>query len=350
MRRIVQLAVLSLLLVGLVGAAQQKAVILVSDNPADYAIAQVLSQAINASVVVTPWGTLSDTAVAEIQNASPDIVYVIGGQVAVPDVEQRLNITVKRFAGRDRFETAALVAEYFNATLNTSEIIVVHGFDEEGIEQAIKEAKKLKAVIIFTKSDDIPEYVKKFLKKLKAKKAKIIPTPGMNVKVEEEVKKHAEEVEEEKVNFSEKAMKAISKAEEKISKAEKLLPANATTGREIAAERLIENAKRDISLAREAYSAGDYGKAFGLATAAKHEAEAAEKILEHIVVGVYKEKVRKVEIEIEKEKIKKEKEREREKYIEKKEKEIREEKHGKVKAGRQENGHKEDMESEEHSE
>lgn len=333
MRRMLQLAVVSLLLIGMAGAAQQKAVILVSDNPADYAIAQVLSQAINVSIVVTPWGTLSDSAVNEIQNSGADVVYVIGGEVAVPDVEQRLNITVKRFAGRDRFETAAMVAEYFNATLNTSEIIVVHGFDEEGIEQAIREAKKLKAVIIFTKSDDIPEYVKRFLIKLKAKKAKIVPSPDMDVRIEEEIKKHAEKVEKEKVNFSAKALNAISKAEEKISKAEQLLPANATTGREIAAQRLIENAKRELSLAKEAYSAGHYGRAFGLATAAKHQAEGAEKILKHVVVGLYKEKVRKVEIEIEKGKIKIE--------IEKKK-----EKHKRIKAGRQENTHEDHMDTE----
>ncbi len=297
MMKFVKIFAFLILAVAGVHAASTEAVVLVSDNPADLAVAQLLAQKINATVVVTPWGTLSAEAVAQIEQSGVNIVYVIGGPVAVPDAEVKINVTVKRLAGRDRYETAAMVAELWNVS---SEVIIVHGFDEDGIKEAMEKARRLGIPLLLVKEDEVPEEVERTLEKLRFRRAVMVPAPDMDPNtIRERLRVHGiEEVEEVQIDFAERAYKAILKAEEEITEAETLL-GNITSGREVAAARLIANAKRHLFIAKDAYNQSNYGEAFGLAVAAKEEAKAAKKILENVVVGEYEIEVEEAEIEIE---------------------------------------------------
>ena len=116
-------------------------VVLTSDNEADLAVANVLADTIGAKVIVTPWGTLSDDAIAEIEASGATEVYVIGGEIAVPDVEEKIKITVKRFAGKDRYETSALVAKRM----------------EKEKHDMCKNNSSSRCPVVFVKPDEVPE-------------------------------------------------------------------------------------------------------------------------------------------------------------------------------------------------
>lgn len=108
--------------------AQESITILTSDNPADYSVARVWADKIGAELVVTPWGTLSTSAVIDISASGSNVLYVVGGKIAVPGVETEfsgLDITVIRAGGNTRFETSREVAKRFS----TKRAIVVGGFD-----------------------------------------------------------------------------------------------------------------------------------------------------------------------------------------------------------------------------
>ncbi len=296
MRGLLVLAAL-LTLVAPAYAQEVKVAILVSDNPADYAVGQLLAEKLNATLVVTPWGMLSDEAVAEIEASGATLVYVVGGPVAVPDVEVRIKVTVKRIGGKDRYETAALAAGLWN---RTQEAIVVEGEDEYGIMEALKRARKLGVPILLVKDDDVPEEVRETFRKLGAKRVQLIPAPDMNnTRIREELEEHVEEINETRVDMQERAAEAIEDAREEIAEVEaKLNTTNITTGWELAAARLLVNAKRHLKEAEEAYSQGSYGRAFGMAVAAENKAEAAEKILERVAPGYFRSHVEEAEKEL----------------------------------------------------
>ena len=280
-----------------VHAQEAKPVVLVSDNPADYAVAQLLAQKLNATLVVTPWGTLSDEAVAEVEASGATMVYVVGGPVAVPDVEVKIKIKIKRIAGKDRYETAAMAASLWN---ETEEAIVVEGTDEFGIKEALEKAKAKGVPILLVKRGEVPEGVEKAIEKLRAKKLHLIPAPDMNITIIEKRfrERGVAEINETHVDFEERAAEAIEEAREAIAKAD-FNTSNITSGWELAAARLLLNARMHLEQAEAAYNESRYGEAFGLAVAAKHEAKAAGKMLEHVAPGYFKRHVEEAEKDIE---------------------------------------------------
>jgi putative cell wall-binding protein len=277
--------------------ALEKSIILVSDNPADLAIAQSLGERLGIEIVVTPWGTLSDEAVAEIEASGATQVYVIGGEVAVPDVEVRIKVNVNRLGGKDRYETAARVAREWSAA---DEVVIVDGYDEEGIREALAKARVKGVPVLFVKPDEVPEEVGKAIEALGCRAAVMVPAPNMaREKVKEKIRGHGvEEVNETAVDPEVRAAKAIARAEEAIAQAE-ASASELTDAKSVAAARLLINAKRHLEEARDAFDAKDYGRAFGLATAAKVQAEAALKISQGTVVGNFKRAVAEAEQEIE---------------------------------------------------
>ena len=340
----VLIAVLAIAMLAVPAYAQEaNVVVLVSDNPADQAVAQLLVQKLNATLVVTPWGTLSDEAVVKIEASGATMVYVVGGPVAVPDVEVKIKITVKRIAGKDRYETAAMAAGMWN---ESNEAIVVEGMDEQGIKEALKKAKARGVPILLVKDDEVPEGVEKAIEKLRAKRLHLIPAPDMNqAKIKERFMEHGvEEINETRVDFAERAAEALEEAREAIAEAD-FNTSNVTSGWELAAARLLLNAKEHLERAEIAYNESRYGEAFGLAVAAKHQAKAAKKMLEHVAPGYFKLHVDEAEREIEeyglekaREKMEKAMERaekKMEKAMERMEK-VRERMEERAKAGKQE--------------
>lgn len=296
MRYLVIAFVATMLLAG--SAYAQEDIVLSSDDPADQAIGEILAQRLNTTLVTTPWGTLSEGAVTKIEESNATRVLVVGGKVAVPDVEETVDMDIKRLAGKDRYHTSALAASLWNSS---GEAIVVEGRDEQAIKEALKEARQQGAPLLFAMNDHIPEEVREKLRELKVRKARFIPSPNMNASdIREEMEEEeVEEVQESEVDFEERAREAVKDAEEAVAEAE-FNVSNATGPGEMAAANLLTNAREHLKKAESALNQSKYGRAFGLATAAKHEAKAASRIRERIVVGYYKEEVEEAEGLIEK--------------------------------------------------
>jgi hypothetical protein len=116
--------ILALLLLTLIPSiyAQGDLVVLTSDNPADHAVATVLANRIGASLLVTPWGSLSDETMSrpELIAGIGKIVYVVGGDVAIPNAKKVLegrDLNVITLGGANRWETSrAVILDGYHTT------------------------------------------------------------------------------------------------------------------------------------------------------------------------------------------------------------------------------------------
>ncbi|ACJ16572.1 Hypothetical protein TON_1084 [Thermococcus onnurineus NA1] len=126
-----------------VAGANIKLVILVSDNEADRAIAENVAKILGAQVVVSPWGTYDPAASAEILTINPDKVIIIGGSVAVPEEYTQdfgeFGIPYERWYGETRYETNLAVIkmlkeEFPEAFSQITSVVIVNGRDVLAIQ------------------------------------------------------------------------------------------------------------------------------------------------------------------------------------------------------------------------
>ena len=278
-----------------VGASGSLTVILVSDNPADSALANYIANLTGAVVVVTPWGLYDPNVSARVIGAEPDQVIIIGGPDAVPEPYEEdlkeLNITVTRWWGENRYETN--IAVIGNATLLLrikfqNSLVVAPGNDSAAIEKALKEAIKVHGIIIFANNSTDPlRIVARFGSTPES--VTIVETP-LSAKLAEKLRERIERRNNIRtrnvgVNITkEMALKAIEDANKTISLAEKLL-SNASNnesgmvgGRNLVLSRFLMKAELTLERAQKAYEEGNYGKAYGLATAARAQVEPLIKL------------------------------------------------------------------------
>lgn len=278
-----------------VGASGSLTVILVSDNPADSALANYIANLTGAIVVVAPWGIYDPNVSARVIGAEPDQVIIIGGPDAVPEPYEEdlkeLNITVTRWWGENRYETN--IAVIGNATLLLrikfqNSLVVAPGNDSAAIEKALKEAIKVHGIIIFANNSTDPlRIVARFGNTPES--VTIVETP-LSAKLAEKLRERIEERNNIRtrnvgVNITkEMALKAIEDANKTISLAEKLL-SNASEnetgmvgGRNLVLSRFLMKAELTLERAQKAYEEGNYGKAYGLATAARAQVEPLIKL------------------------------------------------------------------------
>ncbi|RMF89869.1 MAG: hypothetical protein D6733_05320 [Methanobacteriota archaeon] len=263
-----------------------KAVILVSDNEADSAVAAAIQNVKNIDIVTTPWGEYNDSVVAEIEALKPDTIFIIGGPMAVPSqYEISLSTyTIIRISGPDRYATSAAALEHFKGDFKGKGIVVAYGHDSKGIEKALEKAKRLGGIVLFVKPDDVPDDVERALNESEAETVEVVESPDMD---DEEIgrqmnKTKAKKVKLEKLNESDKqerALEQIEEAKEKIGKAEKEIGERNITNS--TANKLLEEAKRHLANAEDAYANGSYGEAFGQAVSAEHIAENAKRKAKH---------------------------------------------------------------------
>ena len=258
-------------------AVNMNLVILVSDNEADYALAEKLAENLNVSVVVTPWGIYDSNITAEIASYAPDSVLIIGGPAAVPklyeDDLQNLNITWFRIWGSDRYETNIKVLEYvmqnYPDVLKDVKIVIANGRDMGAIKK-IGNSKKVFPIYVNANNTDNQT---KILGIMKVTGVIIIKTPfsaNITERIRERVREKVQNVTEENENITaEMAWEAIEIAQNKTALAESLID-NATNP---SAPKLLELAKKELNNAMEAYNESEYGKAYGQAIAAKAHAE-----------------------------------------------------------------------------
>lgn len=253
-------------------------VILVSDNEADYTLAQKISENLNLSIVVTVWGVYDPNVTSEIVSHAPDKVLIIGGPAAVPKQYekdlQELGIEYVRIWGENRYETNVEVLEYllenYPELFENVKIVIAPGMDLGAIEKA----KGLKNVLVLYIGEGYEDNQTRVLELIKVKKVIVIKTSLSEEIVEEIMERIRERV---KANITEEnvtitadmAWEAIQLAENRTNLAKSLIE-NVTIP---SAPKLLELAEEELEDAKEAYSEGKYGKAYGKAIAAKAHAE-----------------------------------------------------------------------------
>lgn len=149
-RKVFSLFIVSILLAaiatgGSYAAQESTTVILVSDNPSDYAVALSLSNTLNAAIVVTEWGTVESEKIQELIAMDPQRVIIIGGPKAVPEEYENAlknaGINVVRIWGQTRIETSLNALEWLkeNGYLDNSSVIFVNAWNPEDIMKIIAE-------------------------------------------------------------------------------------------------------------------------------------------------------------------------------------------------------------------
>lgn len=136
------------------------------------------------------------------------------------------------------------------------------------------------------------EQFKEYLEKISGDKLKHLEILGTleGEELSEKLKEIAEEIKERKLEEIEKWKMTPEKAEEQIKKAEEEIVKAEEAIKEIdpeeykgkAAIRLLEVAKEHLEEAKEAFEEEKYGRAYGLATTAYHQALAVQRIAEKI--------------------------------------------------------------------
>ncbi|MFQ6089219.1 MAG: cell wall-binding repeat-containing protein [Candidatus Methanofastidiosia archaeon] len=156
-----------MLLMLMPSVSSQGRLILVSDNIADSALAEVLSAAMGATVVKVSWGMYDEEIIESILKVAPDRIIIIGGEAAVvKEMEENLKrhgFEVTRVAGKDRVETSMGVYLYFKGYFNQKEAVVVTDMTKRSMERGVRQAisKNLPLFI----SD--PDQLQNFLNRLK---------------------------------------------------------------------------------------------------------------------------------------------------------------------------------------
>ncbi len=270
-----------LLSASVVSAQTDTNVLLVSDNEADYAVAEALKNVKNAEIVTTGWGTYSEDVVASVNQLNPDRIFIIGGPAAVPsEYENTLsNYSIIRISGRDRYETAAMTLTHreFKESFRGKGVFLANGYDSKGISTALEKAKRLGGIVLFVKPDDVPDEVLNATDDVDAEDIEVVESPDMDEdRINEKFRKKSKNIRIAKLNDTDKAERAlrqIEEAEEEIGEAEEEIGGLSGS----VASRLLDEAKLHLENAKAAYEGGSYGEAFGQATAAEHLAENAER-------------------------------------------------------------------------
>jgi uncharacterized membrane protein len=182
-----------LILVGSVYAfASEVDVILVrSDLPQEFAVAQAYSHLSGVPIVTTPSQELSDDAREQlrgyIQLGYRNLV-IIGGEKAVSLEVQReidaLGYVTRRIAEADRYGTAATFAKEFYPRAEGA--ILLYGESSENLLLAMRLSSATGYPILFVKRDRVPPAVKDALASLRVRKVLLFPT-GLEEDVREEL-------------------------------------------------------------------------------------------------------------------------------------------------------------------
>ncbi len=154
-------------------------VILVSDNPADWAMARLVSNLTGFPVVVTHWGVYTPVVSSRIYSYSPRRVIIIGGPLAVPEYYtedmKAVNITVVRWGGENRYGTNRAVLsgiKEFGVLLNQSPVVSA-GYDPVSISKALEIAINHRAPLVYINNSQV---------QVKASIAVLSPWTGIKVK------------------------------------------------------------------------------------------------------------------------------------------------------------------------
>ncbi|AIF69560.1 hypothetical protein PAP_05800 [Palaeococcus pacificus DY20341] len=285
-------------------------VILVSDNEADSAVAENVGGLLGAQIVTTTWGLYDPQISAQIIEKEPDLVIIIGGEVAVPEEYEEdlddMEIEVIRWAGKNREETSLDVIkgmkEYFpNILEQVDELYLIDGREAVSYKtiKLIKEYEGSPSQILIAfvnyNSKDFEEQLEEVIHTAEAENI-VLPVLmyGRNnvfsghSKTMELALQYGQSsgVSLSIINISLKedyVLEVIHLAENRILEAKDTLDGL----EEPKAKAMIKLAEKEIEEARDAYDKGDYQKAYIKAMTAKGHAEIALRSSNEMLRGIF---------------------------------------------------------------
>ncbi|AEC51180.1 hypothetical protein PNA2_0262 [Pyrococcus sp. NA2] len=243
-------------------------IILVSDNEADLTLAEKIGELLKAEVVVTPWGIYNESISVEIINRNPSLVLIIGGPKAVnPQYEsdlQALGIPYTRKWGETRVETALAVLEFikkdYPGLFKDVKLAVVYGWDLAGILELRK---------LMRKQNVIPVYVSRNSTKIPITwndKVIIVETP-LSINILRKLRIPNPVIVRANIT-ADVAKDAIERAEVAIERAKRVIELT-----RFHVGNMLESATRLLNMAKDAYSHGNYLRAYNYANLARLQAE-----------------------------------------------------------------------------
>jgi uncharacterized membrane protein len=168
------------------------AVIVRSDLPYDWAVAQAYSQRAEIPLITTSPDVLDQSTreqLAGFKETGYTSILVFGGEAAIsPAIEAEMvdqGFVTHRIREVDRYGTSARVAVELYERSNT--VIIVNGENVDGLLNAQIAALQTSAPILFIKKDEIPQSVSEGLRLLSTKEIILIPSA-----VSEDVKEELE--------------------------------------------------------------------------------------------------------------------------------------------------------------
>ncbi len=138
-QKIVPIFVLFVVVSLLAPVSALKTVVLVSDNPADMAIAKAVTDTAGGALVVSPWGAYDGEVLRKVLSMKPASIIIIGGSVAIPANYERAleenGLRITRIAGKDRFETSDLALDWLvsKGYKLKGNAYILNGWDEGSI-------------------------------------------------------------------------------------------------------------------------------------------------------------------------------------------------------------------------
>jgi len=133
-------------------------VIATGENFPDALCATPLAKKLDAPILLTSKEALDHKVISEIQELKTTTAYIVGGTgVVSPNVEAQLtgiNVEVHRIAGKNRFETASLIAGQLG---DFTEVAVVNGYGFADALSMAPVAAKKGFPILLTNVDELPE-------------------------------------------------------------------------------------------------------------------------------------------------------------------------------------------------
>jgi hypothetical protein len=264
--------ILALLLLTLIPSiyGQGDLVVLTSDNPADHAVATVLANRIGASLLVTPWGSLSDETMSrpELIAGIGKIVYVVGGDVAIPNAKKVLegrDLNVITLGGANRWETSLNVAERFG----TSRAVILDGYHTTAFEDGITLSNAEGVPIIFFIRGE-PAFGPD-IRSIGIDSVTLFTNPSIDVEVKGSLDKAGVQTTEISKDERNSAQMLIDQAEERINESAPLVR-SILDGPSLTAARFLVDAKISLSKSKDAMKRSNYREAFIHAVDAEEKA------------------------------------------------------------------------------
>jgi len=252
-----------------------KTIILVSNNPADAALASLIGNLTGWQVITTPWGVYNSSVLTELLSLAPAKVVIIGGPLAVPSAYEtalgEFGINVTRWWGWTRYGTDVSVLR--NASklgiLNLKSAIVVLGNDTSAILKAENMSIRLKVPLIYV--NESPRTVEPLLQE--AKNITVLVSSPMRPLMEKILSEMRGRLKIMSLNVTPKVVAVmIEEAHAKISTIQEIV--RKVNLSELDRERIVHelnSLENSIKEAETLYNADEYVQAYRLLTIVNYQ-------------------------------------------------------------------------------